>query len=66
MTKKGHQKYLAYETRKFFGEKVKLEIFFVKSAKFSKIGRKSETGGGNASLSQGDGRPCWKLLFWSS
>ena len=58
MTKKRSSEILADENQKTFVEKVKLGKFYTESENFFReIGGKSETGG-NASLPQGDGRPC--------
>ena len=56
MTKKKSSGILADENRKKISGKVKFGKLFAESEIFSKIGVKSETGG-NASWSQGDGRP---------
>jgi len=56
MTKKKSSEILADENRKICREKVKCLRLSTESDNFSKIGRKSETGG-NASWSQRDGRP---------
>ena len=59
MTKKRSSEILADENGKLFREKVKFLKFSRNSKKISKIGWKSETGGGNASwLQRGNGRPC--------
>jgi len=48
---------LADESQEIFREKVKLLKFSRKSEHFSEIGGKSETGGKNASWSQGGWTP---------
>ena len=57
MTKKRSSEISADENQEIFQEKVQFRKFSSQSENFSKIGEKSETGG-NASWSQGDGRPC--------
>src|SRR6218665_2149275 len=53
--------WLMIKKKKIWREKLK---FCRKSENFSEIGVKSETGGGNASWSQGDGRPCSPLFVY--
>ena len=56
MTKKSSE-ISADEKQEIFREKVKLWKFSLESENFSKIGGKSETGGENASWSQGGWTP---------
>ena len=53
---------MADENQEIFREKVKLRKFSSESDNFSKIGENLKQGG-NASWSQGDGRPCPHLLL---
>src|SRR6218665_2504037 len=57
MTKKRSSEILADESEEIFRQKVKLLQIFRKSENFSEIGGKSETGGENASWSQGGWTP---------
>ena len=58
MTKKRSSEVLADENQEISQEKVKFLEFFSESENFTKIGGKSETGGGMHHGLRWDGRPC--------